>query len=61
MIEGQELKNEEIRQIITNFYGQNGEIRDFDFLKNFGELLLEQNLILSVYDKDDNEVFCVHA
>lgn len=59
ILEQQDIKNEEIRQVITNSYSQDGTPPSLEFLKEFGDNLLEQNLILSVYDKNDVEVFCI--
>lgn len=59
VLEQQDIKNEEIRQVIINAYGQEGTLPSLDFLKEFGDTLLEQNLILSVYDKNNTEIFCI--
>lgn len=59
ILEQQDIKNEEIRQVIINAYLQDGTPPSLEFLKEFGDNLLEQNLILSVYDKNEVEVFCI--
>ena len=59
ILEQQDIKNEEIKQVIVNAYSQDGTPPSLEFLKEFGDNLLEQNLILSVYDKNDVEIFCI--
>ncbi|MDD4623770.1 MAG: HAMP domain-containing sensor histidine kinase [Bacilli bacterium] len=59
ILEQQDIKNEEIKQVIINAYSQDGTPPSSEFLKEFGDNLLEKNLILSVYDKNDVEIFCI--
>lgn len=59
IIKQQEIKNQEIVQIITNAYSKDGKVPDINFFEEYGETLLEQYIILSVYNENDVQVFCM--
>lgn len=54
-----EIKYEEIKQTIINAYDSDGNPPHDDFFIEYGNRLIDQNLILTVYDANNNEVFCM--
>lgn len=59
VIDQQNVKNKEIVQIVTNAYSESGQAPSLNFFEEFGDTLLDQHLILSVYDNDNKQLFCM--
>ncbi len=59
IVNQQQLKNKEIVEVITNAYTRDGFPPDTSFFEDFADNLLNQYLILSVYNNDDKMIFCM--
>ncbi len=55
----QAVKNKEIVQVITNAYGESGEVPNITFFEDFGNDLLKQHMILTVYNEKNEQIFCM--
>lgn len=59
IISQQEVKNKEIVQVISNAYNPDGSPPELSFFEKLGTDLLEQHLILTVYNEKQEQIFCM--
>lgn len=59
IIDLKEKENYEIVSLVTNEFGENGEIPNVNALESIGNTALSQGLILMVSDLNNNELFCM--
>lgn len=55
----QGVKNKEIVQVISNAYGDKRELPSMEFFEEFGNNLLDQHIILTVYNEKNEQLFCM--
>lgn len=59
IIETQEKKNKNIVELVTNEFGENGEVASTETLESIGDSALSQGIILMVNNLDGVELFCM--
>ena len=61
MTHKQNMKNEEIVNLVLKNFAEDGSLPDSTFLKNLANNLLEQGIVLMLYGKDNSLKFCIHS